>query len=90
MTPVLDMVRYRLQKEVSRQSDPYLAAAQEELVQLYDAGIVLADLKDGEIMLSLSDRALEALETGGLTELLAARLKADAEHVGPLNVGPPG
>ena len=90
MTPVLDLVRFRLQREVAEQQDHYLSHAAQELVQLYDAGIVKADLEGGELVLSLSDKALEALQTGGLYELLEAHDEEAADDPGPLNAGPSG
>lgn len=90
MTPVLDLVRFRLQKEVTDQPDPYLAHAAQELVQLYDAGIVKADVERGELVLSLSDHALKALQTGGLYELLEAHIEEGSDDAEPLNTGPSG
>ena len=90
MTPVLDLVRFRLQREANAHEDPYMAAAANELVQLYDSGIVKADLEGGEIVLSLTDSAVEALQTGGLYELLQGLDEEGCDDAGPLNAGPSG
>jgi hypothetical protein len=88
VSPVLDLVRYRLQRETLAHDNPLINDAGVDLVALYDAGILLADMKDGELLLSLTDEAVEALQNQPLCELLAGLQEACADESGPLNDSP--
>ena len=88
MKPVLDLIRFRLQREISALDEPYLADALPDLLRLYDSGILHVDVEGGELVISLSDSALEALPEGGLYDLLEPSAAASPGDAGPLNAGP--
>lgn len=88
MKPVLDLVRFRLQRELNACDEPYLAEAGLELLHLYDMGILRVEFEAGELVISLSGPALEALQPGGLYDLLKPPSEEGTEDVGPLNAGP--
>ena len=88
MAPVLDLIRYRLERDAKEQTDPLLQAAAYEVVELYDLGIVDAQLEKGRVLLSLSKLATEGLPEGGLYELIDRLREEHAAAAGPLNAGP--
>ena len=88
MTRVLDLVRYRLEREAESEPDPLLAEAARSVIQLYDWGVVDARLEGGEVLLSLSRMAEEALPAGGLCELLDRLEEEHAAAAAPLNASP--
>ena len=69
VSQIVDLTRYRLKREIAA-SGPVGLATGTELLEMYDVGALKVEFKEGEMLLSLSEWALEAHEKGALGKLL--------------------
>ena len=69
MTQIVDFTRYKLKREIA-QSGPVGLATADDLLQMYDVGALKVEFREGEMLLSLTEWALEAHEKGALGKLL--------------------
>ena len=69
MSQIIDLTRYRLQREIT-EAGPVGLATGTELREMYDAGALNVEFREGELLLSLTEWALEAHQKGALGKLL--------------------
>ena len=78
MTQTVDFTRFKLLREIN-DAGPVGQSTGTELLEMYDAGALKVEFKEGEMLLSLSDWALEAHEKGALGKLLTGIDEPKAE-----------
>lgn len=69
MTQIVDLIRYRLKRELES-SGELGAQSAPELLELYDAGAINVTFREGEMFLSLSDWATKGMDDGALIAAL--------------------
>jgi len=69
MTQIVDMIRYRLKRELA-QSGPIGQDCTDELLDLYDCGAIEVTFREGEMFLALADWAQEGMDSGALIAAL--------------------
>jgi hypothetical protein len=79
MTQIIDFTRAKLKREISA-SGPIGSGIGAELLDMYDAGALKIEFKEGEMMLSLTDWAQEGHDEGALAKLLSGLNEPTPEH----------
>ena len=69
MTQIVDLIRYRLKRELMSSGEIAVQSAP-DLLELYDAGAINVTFKEGEMFLSLSDWAAKGMDDGALIAAL--------------------
>lgn len=69
MTQIVDLVRYKLKRELEASGHLGKQTAP-ELLELYDAGAIDVVFREGEMFLSLTDWAAKGMDDGALIAAL--------------------